>query len=56
MWTMARDERAWSGADPPGVVYEYAPNPDLDVGSRHRLPFTSGIPSSSRKRARLGKD
>ena len=25
MWTMARDERAWSGADPPGVVYEYAP-------------------------------
>ena len=26
MWTMARDERAWSGADPPGVVYEYAPS------------------------------
>ncbi len=25
MWTMARDERAWSEADPPGVVYEYAP-------------------------------
>ena len=25
MWTMARDERSWSGADPPGVVYEYAP-------------------------------
>ncbi len=25
MWTMARDERAWSGADPPGVIYEYAP-------------------------------
>ncbi len=25
MWTMARDERAWSGADPPGVVYRYAP-------------------------------
>ena len=23
---MARDERAWSGADPPGVVYEYAPS------------------------------
>ena len=22
---MARDERAWSGADPPGVAYEYAP-------------------------------
>ena len=26
MWTMARDERSWSGADPPGVVYEYAPS------------------------------
>ena len=26
MWTMARDERSWSGADPPGVVYEYGPS------------------------------
>ena len=26
MWTMARDGRGWSGADPPGVVYEYAPS------------------------------
>ncbi len=26
MWTMARDERSWSGADPPGVIYEYAPS------------------------------
>ena len=25
MWTMARDERGWSGPDPPGVIYEYAP-------------------------------
>ena len=25
LWTMVRDERAWSGADPPGVAYEYAP-------------------------------
>ena len=25
MWTMVRDERPWSGADPPGVVYAYAP-------------------------------
>ena len=22
---MVRDERPWSGADPPGVVYRYAP-------------------------------
>ena len=26
LWTMARDERAWCGADPPGVVYRYAPS------------------------------
>ena len=26
MWTMARDERGWSGPDPPGVVYDYAPS------------------------------
>ena len=25
MWTMVRDERPWSGPDPPGVVYAYAP-------------------------------
>ena len=25
LWTMVRDERSWSGADPPGVAYEYAP-------------------------------
>ncbi len=25
LWTMVRDQRSWSGADPPGVVYEYAP-------------------------------
>ena len=26
LWTMARDERGWSGPDPPGVVYEYVPS------------------------------
>ena len=26
MWTMERGERAWCGADPPGVVYDYAPS------------------------------
>ena len=26
MWTMARDERSWSGSDPPSVVYDYAPS------------------------------
>ena len=26
MWTVVRDERSWSGADPPGCVYAYAPS------------------------------
>jgi len=25
LWALARDDRRWSGADPPGVVYFYAP-------------------------------
>lgn len=25
LWALARDDRAWSGDDPPGVVYFYAP-------------------------------
>ncbi len=25
LWALARDDRAWSGPDPPGVVYFYAP-------------------------------
>jgi transposase len=24
-WTLARDDRSWAGADPPAVVYSYAP-------------------------------
>ena len=26
LWALARDDRAWSGDDPPGVVYFYAPS------------------------------
>lgn len=25
LWALARDDRRWGGADPPGVVYTYAP-------------------------------
>jgi transposase len=25
LWALARDDRAWAGNDPPGVVYHYAP-------------------------------
>ena len=24
-WALARDDRAWAGPEPPGVVYSYAP-------------------------------
>ncbi len=34
LWTMARDQRAWSGADPPGVAYEYAPGRSGKHGER----------------------
>ncbi|MEZ5768676.1 MAG: transposase [Paracoccaceae bacterium] len=26
LWALARDDRGWGGADPPGVVFFYAPN------------------------------
>lgn len=26
LWALVRDDRAWSGADPPGVVFHYAPS------------------------------
>ncbi len=25
LWALARDDRAWGGPDPPGVMYFYAP-------------------------------
>ena len=25
LWVLARDDRGWSGNDPPGIVYHYAP-------------------------------
>ena len=39
MWTMVRDERPWSGADPPGVVYRYAPG----RGARHGEKLLEGF-------------
>ena len=39
MWTMARDERGWSGPDPPGVVYEYA----LSRSGRHGEKLLEGF-------------
>ena len=39
MWTMVRDERPWSGADPPGVVYRYAPG----RGGKHDETLLEGF-------------
>ena len=39
MWTMVRDERPWSGADPPGVVYAYAPG----RGGKHAETLLEGF-------------
>ena len=39
MWTMVRDERPWSGADPPGVVYRYAPG----RGGKHAETLLEGF-------------
>ncbi len=39
MWTMVRDERPWSGSDPPGAVYGYAPG----RGGRHGEALLEGF-------------
>ncbi len=45
MWTMVRDERPWCGADPPGVVYRYAPG----RGGKHGETLLEGF--SGRRRS-----
>ena len=37
LWALARDDRNWSGGDPPGVVYFYAPG----RGGKHAGAFLS---------------
>ena len=39
LWVIARDDRPWRGADPPGVVYLYAPG----RGSEHALRHLDGF-------------
>ena len=34
LWALARDDRAWGGADPPGVIYFYAPGRGGDYAER----------------------
>ena len=39
LWALARDDRAWASADPPGVVYFYADG----RGGRHAEAFLDGF-------------
>jgi len=39
LWALARDDRRWGGADPPGVVYFYAP----DRGGENAERFLKGF-------------
>ena len=43
LWAMARDERAWCGADPPGVVYRYAPSRGGTHGERLLAGFSGTV-------------
>jgi transposase len=39
LWALARDDRSWSGGDPPGVVFHYAPG----RGGEHAERFLDGF-------------
>jgi transposase len=39
LWALARDDRRWGGADPPGVVYHYAPG----RGAAHAATILDGF-------------
>ena len=39
LWALARDDRAWSGPDPPGVMYFYAPGRGGEYAERFLKSF-----------------
>ena len=39
LWAYARDDRPWGGADPPGVVYVYAPDRKAERAAAHLVGF-----------------
>ena len=43
LWTMVREERAWCGAHPPGVVYEYAPSRSGAHGEKRLEGFSGTV-------------
>jgi transposase len=40
LWAYARDDRPWSGSEPPGVVYVYAPDRKAERPAAHLQGFT----------------
>jgi transposase len=40
LWAYVRDDRPWGGADPPGVVYLYAPDRKAERPAAHLAGFT----------------
>jgi transposase len=38
-WAIARDDRPWGGADPPGVAYTYAPGRSAELGLKPLLGY-----------------
>jgi transposase len=40
LWAYARDDRPWGGADPPGIVYVYAPDRKAERPIAHLAGFT----------------
>ncbi len=43
LWALARDERGWSGADPPGVVYFYGDGRSGDFAAEFLDGFTGTL-------------
>ena len=55
LWALARDDRAWGGTDPPGVVYFYAPGRGGDPGDLPGLPV-DGVFARFMRRITPGAD
>lgn len=43
LWALARDERGWSGADPPGVIYFYGDGRSGDFAAQFLTGFTGTL-------------
>jgi transposase len=43
LWTIARDDRPWAGADPPAVAYLYAPGRGAEHAERHLAGFSGTL-------------